>query len=203
MMGDGFNVPELMIWVIASIVSVPVVLFHAIAAYREGTHHQAELLRDAAEGEFHAQATTSRALDEHGHAAAKLRGLEHEPDADKRTATYWEQQEAKLLDERDNRQECIDLRNFDDGMQLKLDNDPRIAVLNLIKNRTLDDIEAENASIAEIEGLLDQLKSEKTDAEHTLELKRDALMSLSRQCNILSVNSPVTFHPTLLLVPLL
>lgn len=179
LMGDGFEVPELMIWVIASIVSVPFVLFHAISAYRDATHYQADLLRNAAEGEFHAQATTNSALDEHGHAAAKLRGLDHEPDAEKRTASYWEQQESKLLDERDNRQECIDLRNFDDGMQLKLDNDPRIAVLNLIKNRTLDDIEAENASIAELQGLLDQLKSEKTDAEHALEQKRDALMSLT------------------------
>ena len=75
-----------------------VVLFHAISAYRDATHYQADLLRNAAEGEFHAQATTNSALDEHGHAAAKLRGLDHEPDAEKRTATYWEQQEAKLLD---------------------------------------------------------------------------------------------------------
>ncbi len=179
MMGDGFEVPELIIWVIASIVSVPFVLFHSIAAYRDATHNQAALLRNAVESEFHAQAATFSALDEHGHATAKLRGLDHEPDADKRTAAYWEQQEAKLLDERDNRQECIDLRNFDDGMQLKLDNDPRIAVLNLIKNRTLDDIEAENASITELEGLLEQLKSEKTDAEHALEQKRDALINLA------------------------
>ena len=33
------------------------------------------------------------------------------------------------------------------------------------------------------------------------EYRRQMLLSLTGQCNILSVNSPLSFHPTLLLVP--
>ena len=179
MMGGGYKVPVPMIWVVASIISVPFVLYHSIAAFRDARHKQGVSLRNSSDGDLHTRDLANNALDAHGHATAKLIALEYAPEAEKQTATYWEQQRAILIHERDSRQECIDLQNFDDGMQLKLENDPRIAALNHIKNRTLDDIEADHPSVAELEGLLDQLNQQKTDAEHALEQKRDALINLA------------------------
>jgi len=198
MTGGGYSVPVPVIWVLASIISVPFVLYHSIAAYRDARHKQSIVLRNAADGDLHMGASANNALDTHGHAIAKLIALEYAPDAEKQTAAYWEQQKELLLHERDNRQECIDLQNFDEGIQLKLENDPRIAALNIIKNRTLDDIEAENASVAELEGLLDQLKQQKTDAEHTLEQKRDALINLATPSEDLTVRGINHYVPDII-----
>lgn len=164
--------------VVASIVSVPFVLYHSISAYRRATFQQAEVLRKASEGDLIAETSIVDVFDEAEKAAERVRALEHQPETDKRTAEYWKEQEQSVVSARDSLQAVTALQSFDDDFQNKIDSDSRLQYLKSVIERSPEDLQMENASLSGKESDIDRIRTEISNTESELTDKREVLLKL-------------------------
>jgi hypothetical protein len=172
------QVDKLTMTIVASIVSVPFILYHSISAYRSATFQQAEVLRKASEGDLLAESNILVVYDEAGQAAERVRALEHQPATEKLTAEYWTEQAVKLTSERDNSQACVELQTFIDDFQNKIDSDARLQYLKSVIERSPEDLQIENAALSGKESDIDRIRTEIYNTESELTDKRDNLLKM-------------------------
>lgn len=173
------SVDKVTMTIVASIVSVPFILYHSISAYRSATHEQAEVLRKASEGDLIAESLIIDVFDEAGQAAERVRALEHQPETEKLTAQYWTDEEARVISERDNSQACIDLQTFNDNFQNTVDSDSRLQYLKSVIDQSPEDLDIENQAITDKTTDVDRLRTEIYNTESELTEKRETLLKLS------------------------
>lgn len=177
-MNRQMKVDNLTLTIVASIVSVPFILYHSISAYRSATYQQAEVLRKASEGDLLAETSIVDIFNEADQAAERVMALDHQPETEKRTAEYWKEQQQIVIAARDTSQAFVDLQVFHDDFQNKIDSNPKLLYFESVIERSPEDLQIENSALSGKVSEIDRIRTEIFNTESELTDKRDALLKM-------------------------